>query len=66
MPPFAGTYRVLGAKAVSVEWRLGDGSVLALLANFADSPVSGYMPEGKLIYSSAQPGAALSAAFFLI
>jgi len=66
MPPFAGTYRVLGAKSVSVEWRLGDGSVLALLANFADSPVSGYMPEGKLIYSSAQPGAALSAAFFLI
>ncbi len=66
MPSFAGTYRVLGEKAVIVEWRLGDGSRLALLANFANSPVFGSLPEGRLVYSSAEPGAPVSAAFFLI
>src|SRR5207253_3927318 len=32
--PFARSYQVLGPKAVSVEWRLGDGSRLVLLASF--------------------------------
>ena len=66
MPPYAGSYQVLGPKAVRVEWRLGDGSRLGLLANFGDSPAFGNLPEGRMVYSSAeQPGAPLSAAFFL-
>lgn len=65
MPPFAGTYQVLGPKTVRVEWRLGDGSHLSLLANFADVQVSRNLPGGRLVYSAADPGAPLSAAFFL-
>lgn len=65
MPPFAGTYQALGPKAVRVEWRLGDGSHLSLLANFANAPEARNLPAGRLFYSSADPGAPLSAAFFL-
>ena len=66
VPSFAGNYQVLGPKAVRVEWRLGDGARLGLLANFGDSPAFGNLPEGRSVYSSAeQPGAPLSAAFFL-
>jgi 1,4-alpha-glucan branching enzyme/maltooligosyltrehalose trehalohydrolase len=66
MPPFAGSYQVLGPKAVRVEWLLGDRARLGLLANFGNTPVSGNLPEGKLIYASAeQPGTPFSAAFFL-
>ena len=68
MPPSAGSYQVLGPKAVSVEWQLGDGSRLLLLANFAGEPVPvpGNFPKGPMVYSSAEPGAPLSATFFLI
>ena len=45
MPPYAGSYQVLGPKAVRVEWRLGDGSRLRLLANFGDSPASRNRPK---------------------
>jgi malto-oligosyltrehalose trehalohydrolase len=66
--PFAGSYRVLGPKAASVEWRLGDSSRLVLLANFAEEPVT--VPptaaNGRLLYSSAEPGAPFSAAYFLL
>jgi maltooligosyltrehalose trehalohydrolase len=66
MPSFAGNYEVLGTKAVRVLWRLGGGVRLGLLANLGNSPVFGNLPEGRLVYSSAeQPGAPLSAAFFL-
>jgi maltooligosyltrehalose trehalohydrolase len=66
MPPCAGNYQVLAPKAVRVEWRLGDGAHLGLLANFGDSPVVGNLPGGRSVYASAeQPGAPLSAAFFL-
>jgi maltooligosyltrehalose trehalohydrolase len=66
-PPFAGHYQVLGSSAVSIEWRLGDGSRLLLLANFAAEPLPlrGDLSEGRMVYSSAEPGAALSATFFL-
>jgi 1,4-alpha-glucan branching enzyme len=67
IPPFSGRYRVLGAKAVSVEWRLGDDSRLLLLANFAGEPLPlpANLPEARMVYSSAEPGAPLSATFFL-
>jgi malto-oligosyltrehalose trehalohydrolase len=68
MPPFAGGYHTLGPKAACVEWRMGDGSGLSLLANFADERVP--LPEdvatGRMIYSSAEPGLPLSAAFFVL
>jgi maltooligosyltrehalose trehalohydrolase len=65
--PFAASYRVLGGKAVSVEWHLGDGSRLTLLANFAKepAPVAAEMTLQRMLYSSAEPGAPLSATFFL-
>jgi maltooligosyltrehalose trehalohydrolase len=68
MPPFAGSYQVLGPRAVSVEWRLGDGSRLRLLANFAEAVLTtpAATPEQQVIYSSAQPGARRSATFFLV
>jgi maltooligosyltrehalose trehalohydrolase len=65
MPATAGTYRVLGPKAVGVEWQLGDGSRLTLIANFGDRPVAGNLAAGRLVYSSADPGAPFSSAFFL-
>jgi maltooligosyltrehalose trehalohydrolase len=67
-----GTYRVLGPAAVRVEWPLGDGSRLVLLANIADMPVPLAEPvdQGRMIYcSAAPPGDALmphSAAFYLL
>jgi malto-oligosyltrehalose trehalohydrolase len=67
MPPFAGSYQTLGPRAVIVKWQMGDGSRLELLANFADAAVA--VPQnttnGRMIYSSAAPGAPFSAAFFL-
>jgi maltooligosyltrehalose trehalohydrolase len=68
MPPFAGSYRALGPRAVSVEWRLGDASQLLLLANFSGEPipVPGNCPVGRMVYSSAAAGAPLSASFYLI
>jgi len=68
-----GIYCVLGPAAVRVEWQLGDGSTLVLLANFADAPVPLAEPidQGRMIYCStvAPLGDALmphSAAFYLI
>jgi 1,4-alpha-glucan branching enzyme len=68
MPDFAGSYQVLGPKAVNVEWQLGDGSRLLLLANFSEEPVPvpGNLPLGRVVYSSAEPGASLSATFSLV
>jgi maltooligosyltrehalose trehalohydrolase len=68
IPAFAGRYRLLAAKAVSVDWRLGDRSRLLLIANFSDRPAP--LPDetgrGRLIYSSDRPGAATSATFLLL
>jgi maltooligosyltrehalose trehalohydrolase len=67
IPPFAGTYRVLGSKAVSVEWQLGNRSHLLLLINFAGEAVA--VPwdaaNTRVIYSSSTPGAPVSATVFL-
>jgi maltooligosyltrehalose trehalohydrolase len=71
IPAFAGDYRVLGAKAVLVQWQLGDRSQLVLVANFADEQVPvPPMSNGRLLYSSARsevlPGSPLSTTFFLL
>ena len=52
-----GEYELLAQAALRVTWRLGDGTRLVLLANFADAPLT--MPEcvsdGRLLYSSGEP-----------
>jgi hypothetical protein len=41
--------------ALRVEWTLGDGSELVLLANFSDVPVSlGGLVDGDLVYCSGK------------
>jgi malto-oligosyltrehalose trehalohydrolase len=76
MPPFSGSYQVLGPKAVRVEWVLGDGSRLLLLANFAAVPVvlaagqQAPADRGRLLYAAGSPPeghrlAPASAAIFL-
>ena len=68
MPPFAGSYQVLGPKAVIVEWRMGDGSRLLLLTNFANESVT--LPDkiasARTIYASDEPGTRLSTAVLLL
>jgi maltooligosyltrehalose trehalohydrolase len=50
-----GRYRILGPMALRVEWTLGDGSELVLLANFSDVPVSlGGLVDGDLVYCSGK------------
>jgi malto-oligosyltrehalose trehalohydrolase len=68
MGEFAGRYRVLGAKSVIVEWRLGDGSTLRLIANFGADPVGAneINAGGRKLYASRDlPGAPQSATFVL-
>ena len=66
----AGRWRPLGARALRVDWRLGDGARLSLFANFGDDAVA--LPEpvrGRLIHATGERPTdsvpALSAAFFL-
>jgi malto-oligosyltrehalose trehalohydrolase len=68
LPPFAGRYRVLEPQAVVVEWQLGDRSRLLLLANFSAQtvPVPAQASGARMLYSSAPPGAPVSASFFLL
>lgn len=66
-----GDYTVLGPAGLRAEWRLGDGSRLVLLANFADEPAPLPKPaEGGLLYSSCElPNGAVparSATFYLL
>ena len=51
-----GQYRLLGRAALSVDWRLGDGSTLRLLANFADDEAALSEPAaaaGRLLYCTS-------------
>jgi maltooligosyltrehalose trehalohydrolase len=68
MAGFAGTYRVLGPRAVAVEWSLGRGARLSLTANFSDQPVplSTAADGWRLLYSSDRAGGPMSASFFLL
>jgi malto-oligosyltrehalose trehalohydrolase len=70
MPGNAGRWRVRGDRALRVEWWLGDGARLTLLANFSRDEVALSEPAaGRLLYASgATPGEtvpAVSANFFL-
>lgn len=68
-----GRYEAVGSDALSVEWRLGDGSLLLLLANFGDgaAPLPCPAPSQGLLYCSTAIGLASeippqSAAFYLL
>jgi maltooligosyltrehalose trehalohydrolase len=68
-----GSHELLGPKAVRVEWRLGDGSALRLLANFDEAPVplTGGVELDSMIYCSGPVApdteiAPACAAFFLL
>jgi malto-oligosyltrehalose trehalohydrolase len=51
-----GDCRLLDAAAIRVEWRLGDGARLVLLANFGEQSVPlGQPPTGRLLYATADP-----------
>jgi maltooligosyltrehalose trehalohydrolase len=46
-------YRLVGERGLSVRWTLGDGSLLALLANVRPEPLDGFeWPPGELLYAS--------------
>jgi hypothetical protein len=66
IPLLAGRYRTLGLQAVIVEWHLGDRSRLILVANFSalTVPLPAEASGGRMLYSSAVPGAPVSASFF--
>ena len=66
IPPGAGSYRVLGPYAATVEWQFADGARLMLLANFSKDalPPPAAAQSGRLIYASAAVGTPESAAFF--
>jgi maltooligosyltrehalose trehalohydrolase len=67
-----GAYELLGARALRVEWQLGDGARLMMLANFAASSVplkQAVSPEDLIYCSGVAPSSQLapcSAAFFLL
>ncbi|MFZ4536280.1 glycogen debranching protein GlgX [Propionivibrio sp.] len=48
-------YTLLGERGLSIQWHLGDGSVLTLLANYGEVPLEGLQrPEGAVLW--AEPG----------
>lgn len=52
----AGSYRLLGPTAVAVEWRLGDGSRLALQVNLGPAPAAAEPVDGgRLIFAFPAP-----------
>ena len=46
----AGRYKVIGSRAVRVDWTLGDGSTLTLMTNLSDTPVVAPVAEGRVIW----------------
>jgi maltooligosyltrehalose trehalohydrolase len=46
----------LGLSAVEAEWRMGDGAMLTILANFGTESIQADMPRGRLLFEST-PGA---------
>ena len=49
----AAAFTVLGDRGIDVQWRLGDGSRLRLLANFGDAAVNGVAPpSGRLLHAT--------------
>jgi hypothetical protein len=46
---------VLGKSGLRVDWTLGDGSRLYLLANLGEQPIAGVSPlEGEVVFASQE------------
>jgi malto-oligosyltrehalose trehalohydrolase len=57
----SGEFRIIGPGVLAVQWPLGDGSALHLLANFADAPAeSAALPPGVVLYRSHPPDGVLA------
>jgi maltooligosyltrehalose trehalohydrolase len=50
----AGQYAVLGPQAVRVDWMLGDGSVLTLMANLSAASIAATAAEGRVIWQEGE------------
>jgi 1,4-alpha-glucan branching enzyme/maltooligosyltrehalose trehalohydrolase len=48
----AAAFEVLAAGGLRVEWRLGDGSTLRLLANVSGDPISAAAPSGTQVFAT--------------
>jgi malto-oligosyltrehalose trehalohydrolase len=62
MPDGQAGYTLAGERALTVHWRLGDGSRLALAANLADQPTALAPQPGQVLYLSDGLDAAQHAA----
>jgi maltooligosyltrehalose trehalohydrolase len=52
IPGGEAAYRLVGERGLSVRWTLGDGSLLALLANLGPESLDGFeRPPGELLYA---------------
>jgi maltooligosyltrehalose trehalohydrolase len=50
-----GQYEVVGGQVLRVQWALGDGSILHLVANFAGKAADGvYLPPGRHLWSEGE------------
>ena len=49
-----GTFRLVGERGLAVDWTLGDGSALTLLANLGPGSGSGFgTPPGRILYATS-------------
>jgi maltooligosyltrehalose trehalohydrolase len=46
----SGSYQILGEGAVSVQWKMGDGASLRLVANLRDQPLINIEPNGRQLW----------------
>lgn len=54
-PPGRARYQILGPGTLSVQWVLGDASLLTLIANLAEEPVTGLQPPtGNLLFANPE------------
>lgn len=51
--PSGAQFQAIGLQALSVSWRLGDGSTLCLVANLGSEPIAlNAKPQGRLLYAT--------------
>ncbi len=54
--------KLLSERALAVRWQLGDGSLLSLVANFGEQPLTTTPESGKLLFATSKLDAAALAA----
>ena len=54
--------KLLSPRTLAINWRLGDGSLLMLLANLGDDPVESTPPDGELLFATSNIDAGALAA----